>query len=155
MNSVFQWEFKGRSGGWDDFSMSGCIPSMESMARAWSCPLCPKTPPRVESTVFWEGIIQSFLPFLCGELGGYQPACSTCGQRGTRETCCHLFPTDLYPNGSQVAHSAHLPTQFELHTHTAKGSDEHYQSNITSAVLSDGVHCMSKHGNVMGFVFGN
>lgn len=132
-------------GGEDEMisTISGCILSMESVARARSCPLSPKTPPRGESTVFWEGIFQSFVPFVCGKQGGYQPACSTCGQRGARETCCHLFSIDLYPNRSQVAHSAHLPTQFELHIHTAKGSDECYQSNITSAVLSDGVHCMS------------
>lgn len=41
-----------------------------------------------------------------------------------------------------MAHGAHLLTQFELHTHTANGSDACYESNITSAVLSDGVHCM-------------
>lgn len=140
---VFQWEFKGRWGGGDDFSMLGCILAMEPVARVWSCPLFPKTPPKGESTAFWKGIIQSLLPFVCGGQGGYQPACSTCGQRGNREPYCHLFPTDLSPNRSQVAHSPHLPTRFEPHTHTAKGSDACYQSNITNVVLSDGVHCIS------------
>lgn len=107
---VFQWEFKGRWGVSDDFSMSGCIPTMEPVARL--CPLFLRTPPGGESTAFREGVNQSLLPFVCGGQGGHQPACSTCGQRGTREPCVIYSLQICLPAGSQVAHSAHLPLDF-------------------------------------------
>lgn len=148
-SQFYSYEFQYFSGnlkrGREDEMISLCQVgwSMEPVARVWSCSLSPRTPPRGESTAFWEGIIQPFLPFVSRGQRGYHPACSICGQRGTREPCCHLFPTDLCPNRGQVAHSAHLPTRFEPHTHTAKGSDAGYQPNIINALLSDGVHCMS------------
>lgn len=117
--TVFQWEFRRRWGARDHFSGWDCSPSLEPVARGVLLHHSLKQPQEGKGRHFGKA---RFSP--CSRL-------STEGRRlltslhhmrgrGNGEPLCHLFPTDLSPSRSKVAHISLFSSTFELHSHTTK-----------------------------------
>ena len=116
---IFRWEFRGRWGAGDDFSGPDCISSMEPVARGGVLHHSPKHLQEGKGLPFGKARFSPCSP-LSMEGRRLPASLQHMQERGNREPCCHLFPTNLSPNRSKVAHSALFSSRLELHIHTAK-----------------------------------